>query len=193
MDLIYIIVYSSVLIWLIPPFRQYRGNYFYFFTVLGLEGLASVLFSLLFHFNIFKIYNIIDIALLFTLVNTIYIKKYWYSFFILLTVILLINYYSDNRLIILSIILTHLLIFYIILKNAAIDYNKSGSLKIGFFVLLLYEITVQFKFYLALRNIHPGISFFYMTTAFETIIAIFFIIYKVEKSPRIRLKLRPKK
>ncbi len=192
MNLNYIIVYSSVLIWLFPPFRQYRGKYFYFFMVLALEGLISVSLASLFHFNILKIYNIINLVLIFTLFRNTLIRKYWYSFFISLIVVFFINYYSDTRLIMFTIILAHLIIFYIILKNAAIDYNETSSLNIGYFILLLYEITIQLKFYLALINVHTGIFFFFITTSFETIIAIFFIIYKVEKSPKIRLEFRPK-
>lgn len=192
MNLNYIIVYSSVLIWLFPPFRQYRGKYFYFFMVLALEGLISVSLASLFHFNILKIYNIINLILIFTLFRNTLIRKYWYSFFISLIVVFFINYYSDTRLIMFTIILAHLIIFYIILKNAAIDYNETSSLNIGYFILLLYEITIQLKFYLALINVHTGIFFFFITTSFETIIAIFFIIYKVEKSPKIRLEFRPK-
>ncbi len=192
MDIRYIIVYSSIVVWLLPPFRQYRGNYFSFFLVLGLEGLSTILFSYL-HISLLKVYNIMNIIVLFSLINFTSIKKYWYLFFLSLAIILLINHTSDNKLIVFTIILTHLIIFYIFLKDTAINYNKNGSLSIGYFIILLYEITAILKFCLALSNIRTGIIFFYLTTAFESFIAIFFTIYKLEESLSIKLALASKK
>jgi hypothetical protein len=79
------------------------------------------------------------------------------------------------------------------LKDTAINYNKNGSLSIGYFIILLYEITAILKFCLALSNIRTGIIFFYLTTAFESFIAIFFTIYKLEESLSIKLALASKK
>jgi hypothetical protein len=134
-----------------------------------------------------------NIIVLFSLINFTSIKKYWYLFFLSLAIILLINHTSDNKLIVFTIILTHLIIFYIFLKDTAINYNKNGSLSIGYFIILLYEITAILKFCLALSNIRTGIIFFYLTTAFESFIAIFFTIYKLEESLSIKLALASKK
>ena len=178
--------------WLLPPFRQYRGKYFYFFLVLGLEGLSTQLFRYL-NMDLYKVYDIVNIVVLLTLISATSIKKYWYLFFILLTVILLINYTSDPKLETIGIIIGHIIIFYIFLKNVAIDYYKSDSLRTSFIILLLYEMTAILKFYFVYRNIHLGLTFFYLTTAFENFIAIFFTIYKVEKSPSIKLALGSQK
>ena len=172
--------------WLLPSFKQFRGKYFYFFLVMGLEGLSTQLFRYL-QMDLYKIYNIVNIVVLLTLTNTASIKKYWYLFFILLTIILLINNTSNPKLETLGIILGHMIIFYIFLKNATIDYHKNGSLRVSFFILLLYETTAILKFYFSYSNIYLGLIFFYVTTAFENFIAIFFTIYKVEESPSIKL------
>jgi len=178
--------------WLLPPIRQFRGKYFYFFLVLGLEGLSTILFAHL-NINLAKVYNIANILVILTLINILSVKKYWYLFFISLVVVLFINQTSDNKLIVLSLILFHMIIFYIFLKDAAQDYYKYDSFRISFFVLLLYEMTAILKFYFVLRNIHIGMIFFYLTTAFENLIAIFFTVYKVEGSPYIKLALSPPK
>lgn len=178
--------------WLLPPFRQFKGKYFCFFLVLGLGGLSTILFSYL-HISLAKVYNITDIILLLTLTNRSSVKKYLYLFLILLAAVLFINQTSDLKLIILTIIIVQMIIFYIFLKNAAIDYYKNNSIRVSLLILLLYEITVLLKFYFALRNIQAGMVFFYLTTAFESFIAIFFTIYKVEKSPSIKLVLGTKK
>ena len=192
MEINRIIVYSSIVMWLLPPFRQYRGKYFYFFLVLGLEGLSTQLFRYL-NMDLYKVYDIVNIVVLLTLISVTSIKKYWYLFFILLTIILLINYTSDPKLETIGIILGHTFIFYIFLKNVAIDYYRNDSLRTSFIILLLYEMTAILKFFFVYRNIHLGLTFFYLTTAFENFIAIFFTIYKVEESPSIKLVLSPPK
>ena len=171
--------------WLLPPFRQFRGKYFYYFLVLGLEGLTTMLFAYL-QINILKLYNIVNIILLLTLVNPTSIKKYRYLFIISLAGVLLINHISDTKLLFLANIIGYMVIFYIFLKNTVIDYYKNDSLRVGFLIILLYQITIILKFYFVLRNIHIGLIFYYLTTAFENFIAIFFTIYKVEEAPSIK-------
>ena len=172
--------------WLLPPFRQYKGKYFYFFLVLGLEGLSTILLAYL-HINLFKFYNIVNIVIILTLFDKTSIKKNWYVFLISLAAVLIVNQTSDLGLIILAKIIAQIIIFYIFLKYAAIDYYKNGSFRISYFILLLYEITLILKSYFSLGNIEIGIVFYHLTTAFESFIAIFFTIYKVEESPSIKL------
>ena len=178
--------------WLLPPVRQYRGKYFYFFLLLGLEGLSTILFSHL-HVNLFKVYNIANIILILTLTDTTSIRKYWYLFLISLAAVLFINQTSDMELIILAKITMQVVIFYIFLRDAATDYYKNNSLRVSFIILLLYEITLLLKSYISVRNIYANIFFYEITTAFESFIAIFFTIYKVEESPSIKLALISKK
>ena len=178
--------------WLLPPIRQYRGKYFYFFLLLGLEGLSTLLFVKL-QVNLFKVYNIANIILILTLTDTTSIRKYWYLFLISLAAVLFINQTSDMELIILAKITMQVVIFYIFLRDAATDYYKNNSLKVSFIIILLYEITLLLKSYISVRNIYASIFFYEITTAFESFIAIFFTIYKVEKSPSIKLGLGPKK
>ena len=178
--------------WLLPPFRQFRGKYFYFFLVLGLEGLSSILLGYL-HINVLKVYNIVNIIVVLTLLDKTSITKYWYMFIISLAAILFINQTSDTKLLIFSIIIAHMIIFYIFLKNTAIDYYNDSSLRVSFLILLLYEITALLKWYFALRHLYVGAIFFYLTTAFENFIAIFFTIYKVERAPSIKLALGSQK
>lgn len=193
MTFTYIIIYTSILVWTLPPFKQYKGCYFYFFLVLASGGLLSIVVSSIVHFGLLKLYDIISFLLLLSLYKQQQIKKNWYWFFIMLLILLFMNKYSDDKLIRFSIIALHIIIFYIILKNAAIDYNTNNMFNIGYFILLLYEITVLLKFYLAIANIHTGAIFFYLMTAFESFIAIFFTIYKVEKAPSIKLALGSQK
>lgn len=185
----YIIIYTSVLVWIFPPFRQYKGSYFYFFLVLGSGGVLSIVLAFTIHFDVLKLYDIISFLIFLSLYKQQQIKKYWYWFFIMLLILLFMNKYSDDKLISFLIITLHIIIFYIILKNAAIAYNTNNMFNIGYFILLLYEITVLLKFYLSIANIHTGTIFFYLMTAFESFIAIFFTIYKVEESPSIKLAL----
>ena len=185
MTFTYIIIYTSVLVWILPPFRQYKGSYFYFFLVLASGGILAITI----HLDVLKLYDIISFLLLLSLYKQQQIKKNWYWFCIMLLILLFMNKYSYDKLIRFSIIALHIIIFYIILKNAAIDYNTNNMFNIGYFILLLYEITVLLKFYLSIANIQTGAIFFYLMTAFESFIAIFFTIYKVEKAPSIKLAL----
>src|ERR1035437_9359451 len=57
------IVYFSILIWLLPPFRQLKGGYFLYFLTLGYSDPLVFLFLKLFHLNVEYIHLIIAFIL----------------------------------------------------------------------------------------------------------------------------------
>ena len=57
-------------------------------------------------------------------------------------------------------------------------------------ILLLYEASVLFKFS-ASYFITAGYLFFYITTAFEILIAVFFSLVNEKNSPVLKLQMEP--
>ena len=74
MSIPYIIAYTNVFIWLIPPFRQYRTKFFYFFLILGLTDPVIFIFWRLFEISPRIIYPLSALFLILTLLKYDYKK-----------------------------------------------------------------------------------------------------------------------
>ena len=179
----------STIFWLFPPLRQYKGKYFFYFLILALEDIVAYFLIIALKYNYLQVYNIVNILLLCSLIDKKIIKKYWYMIVFTTLLFLEINSLPNYKIIISSMIVIHLIILYIFFKTTAIEYNKRNYLNTGHFVLILYEITILLKFLILLGSFAKGEVFFYLTTAFEIMVAIFFTVYKVEESPAIKLNL----
>lgn len=64
----------STLIWQLPPIRQYKTQYFFFFLVLALGDLSAAVLVLAFHISSFFIYPVSFLLLITTFINNRKIK-----------------------------------------------------------------------------------------------------------------------
>lgn len=183
----YIVQGVGLIIWLLPPLKQYKGKYFNFFLILAIEDPITIF--LIHSFKIYptQVYSIMYFILFLSLIRLNKIKRFWYLFLIMISFIFITNFYLNYKEIIFFIIISGLLIVFIFLKLLAENYNKNNRLNSGYLVLILYNISILLKFYLAFGSTKNFVAFFYFTTAFEILVAIFFTIYKVEESPAIKL------
>lgn len=84
----------------------------------------------------------------------------------------------------------HLVIIWYFLKETLISFSKNNFLTLGWVVLILYEISIVLKLIVALEVTQASTIYYYLTTGFQILIALFFTIYKVENSPKIKLSVK---
>ncbi|MGE5681423.1 MAG: hypothetical protein ACM34K_11155, partial [Bacillota bacterium] len=69
----------------------------------------------------------------------------------------------------------HMFILYFIFKMATADVINLKVLKVFYIVIILYELSVVLKYVFIIASVHTGDIYFYMTTAFEILLGLFFI------------------
>jgi hypothetical protein len=188
MNILYIIIYISIAVWLLPPFRQYKGNYFFYFLILALSDPVSLAAS-----NFFGVYgqNVHSISAYLMIISLIYFPKNSKPKMILvipMTLIFISGYiYIDNLTYLLF--LLHILILIVFLKRTLILVYKHNTINLFYWVLLFYEVSLVINIYLMLEVDDIKVVIYYATLFFQIFVAIFFTIF-IEKSQSIIFKLR---
>ena len=182
-----IIAYVSTFIWLFPAIRQYKGNFFSFFLVLALLDPITFLIRFIWQLDSMKIYASCTIFLIFSLIE-IKTNKFNLFYIAVLTIInIYLSFGFSNDILKLYLILQLVIVFFIILRKTIIETFNYEQINLFFFVLVLYLLSVLTKILITFTHLFLGLFYFYITTAFEIFIAVFFIFYNDINSPKIKL------
>ena len=185
------ILYLSILVWLLPPLRQYKTFFFSYFLVLGIADVISVLLMKFFQTSSYDFYVIVSFCLFITLQKIEYVKKKKMIFIGLGLIVICLSFFrmETNQYIILIAVL-HLMIIFRILYLFVMAVAQKQAINFFYLVLAFYEFTVLLKFlnYLFPLNVDAH-AYFYITTGFELLVGIFFTTFR-EDSPKLVYKLK---
>ena len=175
-----IIVYISTFFWLFPPFRQYKGRFFYYFLILALSDPLAIINYSFIGIPHYFIHSIAGLLLLYSFDSIVYVKKYLIANIIFILAFFLFLFLLNN---LLYVILTlHLLILYRFIRQALINTYSKNELNIFLCALVFYEISVAVKTIEFISGTDLGIIFFYLTLSFQILVAIFFTIFREDSS-----------
>jgi len=185
------ITYLSILVWLLPPFRQYKTFFFSYFLVLGIADFIGFLLIIFFQISSYDFYVIVSFCLFIALQEIEYLKKKKMIFIGLGLIVICLSFFKigKNPYILLIAVLHSLIIFRILYLFVMVVAQKQA---INFFYLLLafYEFTVLLKFLNFLFELKiEAQTYFYITTGFELLVGIFFTTFR-EDSPKLVYKLK---
>ena len=181
-----IIVYISILFWLLPPFRQIKGGYFLYFLISGYSD--PITLFLLWHLKLNPYYSHLIISLLLTISIFYYTKFLKIRWIISLVLFLILSLWlCDKSTLYIPIVIFRILIVWQLFVSSANEFLLKHKINLYLSVLIFYELTVILKYVAVGINYTNGIYMFYLTLAFEMFICIFFIFYNLENSPLIKL------
>jgi hypothetical protein len=83
----------------------------------------------------------------------------------------------------------HVIIVYFVFKFSSISILETNRLKLFYFAIVLYELSIILKFAFVLINIKTGLIYYYSTTAFELFLGIFFIFVS-ENNKRLVIPIK---
>lgn len=181
-----IIAYISILVWLLPPFKQLKGGYFLYFLISGYSDPLALLLGQVFKLDPY--YTHLLIAFLLSISILFYSKKLnskWIASLILLLMLSL--WLGDKNTIFIPIIIFRFLIILQLLNSFANEFLLKQRINIYLSVLIFYEITIMLKYAAVGCNYSLGIYFYYLTSVFGMLICLFFIFYNLQNSPLIKL------
>lgn len=177
-----------MIIWLLPPIRQYGGKYFYFFLILAIADPLTYLLLKITQSNMNSI-NIISAFILFTiLLNSKSFLRRWLiliPIFMLLIIINFVSYEFQHA----TLIFIHVLIIMLIFKITVVYIFDKNELNFFHFSLLLYEAIIVLRGIAILSELDTGIVFFYLCAIFQILLAIFFSIFREDK-PKLSISLK---
>lgn len=184
-----ILLYTSIVIWLIPPIRQYGNVFFSFFLILALLDPIALLFRYLFLSTIpFEFYIFANFLLLISIVDRSKIKSNVFFFiaigFFLLVIILFANFSNNQSIIIL--LSFQFLILSVVLKKFIVNYAFDKSINVFQLMLIFYFLTNITKFFNVLTGFADATAFFIITTIAQIIFGLYFSIVR-ENKPQVVL------
>lgn len=188
MHIALIIYWCNVAAWMLPPFRQYRSDYFKYFFILALADPGTLSTNLLFRIHPLKIFMVISFLQLLSLIT---FKSKWNKAAALGMLIFIFCYaifYSSVNIAFSAVILFHSVILAIIVFQLVQWIAGKHQLNLFLLALILYETSIILKMYFHLIRIEQFMTHFYVTTGFEILLAVFFIFFRIDDQ-RVGLRL----
>lgn len=182
-----IILYTSIVFWLIPPFRQFNGKYFYFFLILALNDPIALLFQTIkLPTNFITISSVILLAI--SIMSFKLSKQTWLLLFPSLILISygigLLSFYVQLWILLFG----HFFILLYILRTATLNIFKTSTLNFFYFGIVFLEVTYITRLIAVLSDMNSGVIFYILTGFFQILIALFFSFFR-EDSKSIQINL----
>jgi hypothetical protein len=183
-----LIVYFNILMWLLPPLKQFKGGYFFYFVILALtDPLANIQFALT-KLSPFYFYGPASAVLL--LSSLYYIHKlnksslkYYLLLFLVCTMLVLLYRNLKTELILLILIHSNISLFFI--YRFYEKYFYRNIMYVYLLVLIFYEFTIVLKLFVFLFDVKTGAIFMYSMDILEFFICFYFIFFNFKNSGKI--------
>ena len=162
----------SILIWLMPPIKQYKTQYFTFFLVLALSDPIIYSVYLIFSIPTLNFYPIMTLLLIISLSD----RKKYYLWIVDSLIILIITYIFQNdpiRLFDFCIILFSVVLYQIINKLLQMIIQQK-YLNLFLCLLLFYALLNELKFISISLNLYQGSVSYYLATFIQIFFGISF-------------------
>lgn len=175
----------SRILWILPPVRQYKTQYFYFFLFLALQDVFGFVIRNIVHSrtNIhFLLLGLCSIFSLFTL-KQLRENLIWAAFLTMIFVSSMILK-TDQIADIYLLILTQMIVLAVILKRAVVFIIENKKINLFYLVFVLYVMLQLTRFFNVVLYFTDAKYFYNITTLLEYGIAVFFIVFTV-KSKKI--------
>lgn len=183
-DISKLLLFTSIIVWLLPPFKQYKGKYFFFFLILACIDPISLFFIFVIKSSLpSQILILFNYCLFFSLLELNFIKKNWIWIF-LITLVLFTPTIFHFTLIQITwvLIIIQSGITLIILKNLITNFVSEEKLSLFHLVFLFYQFTAISKLSNLLIGFADATAFYILTTIVQIIFGLFFSIYREDKS-----------
>jgi hypothetical protein len=185
--------FINFFLWLLPPFRQYKGGFFLYFLVLAVTDPLSMILSSIFHILPSDIYAPSSIILLF--VSLYYLKSLEIRIIMLNLLICLIDvvFYLKfhNTMILIGLMaFLHLEIFSFFLTYFIRKLINRNILYTYLLILVFYEFSVFIKSFSFVFDLKTGLAIIHLLNILEVFIGLYFIIFNLKTSPKLHPKLK---
>jgi|GEM_PF-1383194 len=187
MNILKILSIVSVIVWLFPPIKQYKTQYFYFFLIPAVFQLSQLFLYLLFNLSTNHFYP----TYFFLLISALLQKKERIIFIVVALACAIIFpavHFSREVLYSISAILS-IIVFLMVLYSAVSLIVKTQSINL-FLILLIAYLSIDLPKLVDLAlNIKSGLIYYYVGTVAQCLFAVAFCFINIDtKNFRLPLK-----
>lgn len=180
----------SRILWLIPPIRQYKSKFFYFFLFMAVTEPTTYIIRNVFHSRSNINMVITSLCVLFSLFGYKTLKKYIFFVLSFSILVLLLNFTQPVEMTDLSIMMfVQISIFIILLKRTITQVIYDKKINLFYIVLLLYTFIQITKMLNVILYFADALYYFVLTTIVDYFFAVFFMIFR-EDSKQIIFPLK---
>ncbi len=186
------IYYLFLFLWFIPPIRQYKTKFFFYFLIQALNDPTGLFYMEYINpKNNMMVYFISAFLCLIAVVDKKYLKKFYRVLWILLFVVLIIIFKEGNNYVNFIIISTlNFAIILVLLNYVIMDLYKGKEINFFLFFMILYEGSVVTKYISVLSSsFNIWAHYYFLTSLFDMFIGIIFILFRYG-SKRLILQLK---
>ncbi|MEG8947967.1 hypothetical protein [Rosettibacter firmus] len=189
-DILKNLFFISIIIWLLPAFRQRKNKLFFYFLILAISDPISILLQYVKLSNyVTAYYMLVFFMLLVFSINVNNRIKYKYFYLLIGLILLYVGFFGGINLHYFIYILLHWFIFINFLKEFIINAVSMNSINIFYLVLMFYELTIITKILNLVLGFSDATAFYFITSIFQIAFGLFFSIFREDKT-RIALKSR---
>ncbi|MGE5350776.1 MAG: hypothetical protein ACM3P0_01750 [Acidobacteriota bacterium] len=187
MNIGYIIGELAQFVWLFPPFRQYKSNFFYYFLIMALSDPLGMLFR---YFHISYPYALYPFTSGVLIIPVIALNKKirWSVTLPFLAGMLALGLSYRHRNIGLITAANFLVLFFYVIRYVTVFASKYRYISFFHILLLIYNASLVFKLINFVLDYQKGLIYFYFSSAFGIAVAVLFCIFR-EKDKRFSIKL----
>jgi hypothetical protein len=185
-NILILISYSALLVWLLPPIKQFRTKFFLYFFILAISDPVNIILYRLYSVNVWQCHIFFSSLTIFSLIEINNRKALLFFIPLILVVISVLFGMSIDTMQNIA-ALNILLAAMIIAKDFIIQIKETEKINIFYIVLLFYNISTVIKILFFISYSKTGYLYFFLTNIFQILIAVYFSIYNVNNSKKFSL------
>ena len=174
----FIVAFVSSVFWIFPAIRNYKTKLFLYFLVLAVSDPVGIIVVSLFKSLSTELYVFLALLLIASLKVFFSSRKLYLTIltiFFLMTVAVAflpvnIRYIAN--------MIEHTVVAFIFIGILLSYVAMTSKVKGYHIILVLYEISIILKILFIILNVELGLGYFYTTTIFQMLIAVYFSVYK---------------
>lgn len=174
-DIIKLLYFASLIVWILPPIRQYKNYMFDFFLVLAVIDPAIFLHGLITKTNMpLWVIALFIYLLVISVLSEELLKKYKYIFITLPLLFSLIIPFMTTKYYHIVFIGMDAVLLFVFLKWLITSYVDKKKLNIFYLMLVFYILTVILKFFNLLIGFADASAFFIITSITQIFFGLYF-------------------
>ena len=176
-DIIKILYFTSIIIWCLPPIRQFRGRFFDFFLVLACIDPIGTFYGLITKSNIpLWVYSLFIYLLIPSALTETTLKKFRYVFITVPIIFVLTIPYQTKLSYQIFIILENAILLLIFLQVLIVNYASVKKINIFYLVLVFYITTNILKIFNLLVGFADAAALYMVTSIIQIAFGLYFSI-----------------
>ena len=173
---------TGIIVWTLPPIRQYKGWFFDFFLILAVIDPLSTIYGLLTKTSFpLWIFVLFAFLLIISITSEELLKRYKYLFIILPLVFILAIPFQTKSTYLFILMMEHVVLFLVFLSFLIVKYNNEKKLIFFYLMLVFYELMTILKLFNLLIGFSEAYAFFIITTVAQIAFGLFFSIVREDK------------